>query len=187
MDVIADAFPVSSEEVHIDPYVDATTIGVTALVAALSLWLLFRRQFRAAIFPVAVMGGAVLLSSLAKAAVERPAIEGGGSDSFPSGTATWSMATVAAVVLLASRLRWQKPALLVGAVFVAGLGAVIAWEEWHYPSDIVAGWCLALAWATGLWLALRRPRLGLGVRAIDVLRDLQDDPAGGRGNTAESA
>jgi membrane-associated phospholipid phosphatase len=159
VDALDDVSPRSSEEAHIDPYVNGTTIVVTVLVAALTLRLLMRRRIRAAIFPVAAIGGAVLLSMLAKAVVQRPAIEGDEGDySFPSGTATWSLATVAAVVLLADSapLRWVL--VLAGALLVVGLGAVIAWEEWHYPSDVLAGWSLALGWVAALWLALGRPR-----------------------------
>jgi membrane-associated phospholipid phosphatase len=158
-DLVADVVPVSSAEVHVDPYVNGTTIVVTALVAVGALRLLMRRQLRAAIFPVSAIGGAVLLSSLVKAIVQRPAIEGGEGDySFPSGTATWSMATAAAVVLLArsSRLRWRL--LLAGSLLVLGTAVVIIWEEWHYPSDVLAGWCLAIGWVTALWLVLLRPR-----------------------------
>jgi membrane-associated phospholipid phosphatase len=36
---------------------------------------------------------------------------------------------------------------------------VIVWEEWHYPSDVLAGWCLALGCALGLWVAFGRPTL----------------------------
>jgi membrane-associated phospholipid phosphatase len=157
-DFVADLFPVSSEDVHVDPYVNGVTVAVTALVGVVALSLLVRRQLRAALFPVAAIGGAVLLSTLVKAVVQRPAIEGAGDDSFPSGTATWSMATAAAVVLLVGSARLRPLLALAGAALVLGYGAVIAWEEWHYPSDVLAGWCLALGCVTALWLALRRPR-----------------------------
>jgi undecaprenyl-diphosphatase len=161
VDFLGDVAPVSDEEVHVDPYVNGATIVVTVLVAVLVLRLLVRRQLRAALFPVMAIGGALLLSSLVKAAVQRPAIEGGEGDySFPSGTATWSMATVAAVVLLTGSLRRRWLVVVAGALLIVADGAVIAWEEWHYPSDVLAGWCLALGWVAALWLALRRPRRG---------------------------
>ena len=165
-DFVADLFPVSSEDVHVDPYVNGLAVVVTALVVALALRLLTRRLLRAALFPVAAIGGAVLLSSLVKVVVQRPAIEGGEGDySFPSGTATWSMATAAAVVLLAGSVRLRWLLALAGAVLVLAYGAVITWEEWHYPSDVLAGWCLALGWVTALWLALLRPRWRVGSQA----------------------
>jgi undecaprenyl-diphosphatase len=116
------------------------------------------RRFRAALFLLGAIGGAVALSTLAKALVERPPIEGPADEfTFPSGSATWSMATATAVLLLV-RSRRELPALAVAAaLLVLGLATVIVWEEWHYPSDVLAGWCVGLGWTAALWLALGRP------------------------------
>jgi undecaprenyl-diphosphatase len=37
-------------------------------------------------------------------------------------------------------------------VFANGLTIVFLW--WHYPSDVLAGWCVSLAWVCTLWLVL---------------------------------
>lgn len=148
--------PVESEEIHPDPILSAITYGLTALAAVLGVVLLLRRRLRDAVFLGASIGGAVLLSTLVKALVERPPIEGGGESSFPSGSATWSMALTAAAVLLARSRRERLFAVIVGAAFVLAFGAVITFEEWHYSSDVLAGWCLALAWVIGLRLLLYR-------------------------------
>ncbi len=152
-------FPVESSDVHVDPFVTALTLAVGAVLAAVVVVLLARRQYRAAAFVVVGIGGAVALSALVKLLVERPPIEGAPEEySFPSGNAAWSMATAAALALLARSGRHRLVVLVAGAALVLGVGAVVAWEEWHYPSDVVAGWCLALAWVATLWLGLRRPR-----------------------------
>jgi undecaprenyl-diphosphatase len=39
---------------------------------------------------------------------------------------------------------------------VIAYGGLLVFQLWHYPSDVMAGWCIALAWVTGVWLALRR-------------------------------
>ena len=148
----------SDEEVHVDPVITAITvaaIGVTGLVVAL---LLLRRRFRAALFPLAAVGVTALVTTIVKAGIERPSIEGPGESSFPSGTAAWSMALVAAAILLAPPSR-RLLLGLVGAVLLVALSGVIVWEEWHYPSDVLAGWCLALGCALGLWVAFGRPTL----------------------------
>lgn len=147
--------PVASEEVHPDPVLQAITFGLTAAAGVLALVWLYRRRIRDALFLVAAIGGAVLLSTLVKELVQRPPIEGGGDYSFPSGSATWSMALAAAAVLLAPA-QWRRLALVLGGLFVLGFGAVIVWEEWHYSSDVLAGWLLALAWVLGLRFALYR-------------------------------
>jgi membrane-associated phospholipid phosphatase len=154
VEVLTDAIPISDADVHIEPFVTAVEVTGTALLAALVVWLLLGRRVRSALFAVAGVAGAVLLGSVLKALVQRPAIEGpADAYSFPSGSATWAMATLVAALLL---LPWWRRVLLpAGAAVVVVFCAAIAWEEWHYPSDILAGWCLALAWVGALFLLFR--------------------------------
>jgi uncharacterized protein (TIGR03382 family) len=150
-DLVADVVPIADEDVHVDPYVDVVTVVAGVLTLVVVLAMLRQRRWREAAFPVAAVLGASLLNVLVKVLVDRPAIEtaDGSGDSFPSGTATWSMAAAAALVVLVPRRRLAVAALL-GALFVLGIGVVIAWEEWHYPSDIAGGWLLALGWVAML-------------------------------------
>jgi membrane-associated phospholipid phosphatase len=158
MDVLNGLAPVSSDDVHIDPFLDVTTLCVSALVGLLALWLVWRRELRAAGFLIVAMVLPVLFSRIAKEVVERPAIEGPqDAYTFPSGSATWCMAAVSALVLLAGSARDRRVVALTGAVLLLVYGAVIAWEEWHHPSDVLAGWCLGLACTGAAWLALGRP------------------------------
>ena len=146
--------PVSSSDVHVDPLVEGMTIGAGGLTAALSIVLLARREFRSAVFLVGAIAGAVVLSSIVKELVRRPPIEGPPDEySFPSGSSTWVMATVIAVSLLAAGRRRRVVAAAGLAIGVAYC-AVLTFEQWHYPSDVLAGWCLALAWVAALWLVL---------------------------------
>lgn len=162
MDALNGLAPVSSDDVHIDPFLDVTTLCVSALVVLLALSLVWRRELRAAVFLVAAMVLPVLLSRLAKDVVERPAIEGPrDAYTFPSGSATWCMSAVAALVLLAGSARERRVVGLAGAALLLVYGAVIAWEEWHHPSDVLAGWCLGLACTGAAWLALGRPSAAL--------------------------
>ena len=112
-------------------------------------------------FLVAALGSQVVVAVL-KLWFDRPrpdldpAIALPSSTSFPSGHATAGVATLgAAAVLVAERLPSRRArtglwvltvslALLVGSSRV-GLGV-------HYVSDVLAGWCLGLAWLAGCLL-----------------------------------
>ena len=152
--------PVSSEEIHVDPYLQAITIAVAAATAGLAAALAIRGDLRSGLFLLAAIGGTLLLSTVTKAIVQRPAIEGpAGEYSFPSGSAAWSMATLAALFLLAPSPRVRRVVVLAGTPVVLVYGGVITFEQWHYPSDVLAAWCLGLGWAGVLWFRpFRRPR-----------------------------
>lgn len=63
---------------------------------------------------------------------------------FPSGHALWSAGVLLLVVVLVGRVRWRGQLALIAfliAVGVAGSRLVLAV---HYPSDVAAGWSLAV-------------------------------------------
>ena len=159
-DAVADVAPVASSDVHVDPFMEGITLAVGAATLAFGVWLVVRRRLRAAVFLGGAVVGSVAVSRIVKALVERPPIEGPpNAYSFPSGTATWSAATAVAIVVLAlvRPRRERVVAAVAGAVLVLGLGAVIVWEQWHYPSDVLAGWSLGLGCSLLVWLVLGRP------------------------------
>jgi membrane-associated phospholipid phosphatase len=140
-------FPGSSEDVHPDPVLTGIVASGSIAAGLVACWFLAKRRWREALFLVGSIGGTVALSSLTKVLVKRPSIEAGPADySFPSGTAAWGAAVAAAAALLVSSPRARALVALGGAAFVLAYSAVITWEEWHYASDVLAGWCLALAW-----------------------------------------
>jgi membrane-associated phospholipid phosphatase len=158
MDVLNWLAPVSSDDVHIDPVLDVTTLVVSALVGVLVVMRLLARDFRAAAYVVVAITVPVLLSRVVKEIVERPAIEGPRDGyTFPSGSATWCAATVVALVLLARSERERRMIGLAGGALTLTYSAIIAWEEWHHPSDVLAGWCLGMAGASAAWIAFGRP------------------------------
>ena len=159
-DFIDDIAPVSSSDVHIDPWVDAATYVVGGVTLAFLALQVVAHRLRVALFAVVALAGTVGLSSLAKVIVQRPAIEGEGGYSFPSGSSSWAMATVTVAVLVASRTRLRVVVAILGVVFLAFYCGVLTFEDWHYPSDVLAGWLLAFAFTCAVWLASGRPRAG---------------------------
>jgi membrane-associated phospholipid phosphatase len=132
-------------------------LGLVILLALIGA-LCVRRRFASALFLGSVTAGSFVLEKTLKLTVERAAINHGQGYSFPSGSAMTSLAVVAALVLLSGHRRrawaWAAGA---GLVFVYGLSIVSL--AWHYPSDVVAGWCVAVALVAALWLVLGRPTL----------------------------
>lgn len=130
-------------------------IGVGAALAAGAIAVsLAKRKWWLALFWTLAVGGVLAFDPLLKGVFDRPAIgDPGGGYSFPSGNAMASVAIVAAIALT-SAPSWQRRALVVGVPIVVAHGSVLVYQLWHYPSDVVGGWCIAVAWMTALWLAL---------------------------------
>ncbi len=119
--------------------------------------LIARRRGDAAFFVVAV-AGAMVLNFGAKILFGRArpdlwvSLAPESDYSFPSGHAMGSMATVAALVILAWRTRWRWPILILGSLFVALVGLSRLYLGVHYPSDVLTGWLASLAWVGGTGL-----------------------------------
>lgn len=112
------------------------------ILGLVALALLLRaRRFRDAAFLVLTSGAVAGLTPLLKELFERPATK----YAFPSGHAADSAAIVAAVVVTAWSTRWRWPTLAGGLGLTAALGLALVYENWHLPSDVIGGWCLAVA------------------------------------------
>ena len=148
---------------------DITALGGTVVVTMLTvvgvLSFAFHRKYRHA----AVLAGTVLLawasSDLAKELYGRPRpdlVSHGAyvySASFPSGHSTLSAAVYLTLAAMVSSLepRRRTKALAYGlamAVLLA-VGLSRVYLGVHWPSDVVAGWCLGGAWALLAWTVLR--------------------------------
>jgi undecaprenyl-diphosphatase len=122
--------------------------AATLVVAAVTGCLLLRRP-RAAVLVVAGVGMAVGTATLLKSLVGRTIHDG--NLSYPSGHTAFATALALVVALLATgRLGLGRTAgtlLVLAAALVAG--AVMGWAQValgaHYPTDVLGGWCTALA------------------------------------------
>ena len=132
--------------------------GVIPFDIALVLALTLKRRAREALFAALALGGSALLNIAAKQAYarQRPAlwesISPEHSFSFPSGHAMGSMTLAVFCVLLAWRTRWRWPVLIAVFVLVVAVGLSRVYLGVHYPSDILAGWAAASAWAGSSFL-----------------------------------
>ncbi|WP_247706515.1 phosphatase PAP2 family protein [Streptomyces liliiviolaceus] len=125
-------------------------VGAAALILVAVAGCLLRRRTRAAVLVVAGVGVTVVVATLVKSLVGRT-IHGPDNLSYPSGHTAFLTALALVVALLAvgrSGLGRAAGLLLVlGAGLVAG--ATMGWAQValgaHYPTDVLGGWCAALA------------------------------------------
>lgn len=119
---------------------------VASVLAALTLLTRWRRY-------ALLIAGAFALSVAVTRFLDSAASPDSGLDSFPSGHATGSAALAAAAVVLAPRGR-RRAAILLASGFVLGVGLSRLYFGVHYPSDVLAGWAVGVAWVAGLRLLL---------------------------------
>lgn len=147
--------------------------GVALPAAAVIVVLLIacRPRLREALFVLVVMTGTGVLQLVTKLVFERPRpavfepLVAVSSYSYPSGHAMASAGLSLALAVVAWPTRWRATAIAGGAVFTLLVGVSRMYLGVHYPSDIVAGWLLAVAWATLVWLVFDLAGRPVGVCA----------------------
>jgi undecaprenyl-diphosphatase len=131
-------------------------LGVVPVDACILAWLAYRRRYRDGLFFGLAVIGSMLVNMAAKGHFTRfrpdlwVSIAPELSYSFPSGHAMGSATLATAVVLLLWPTRWRWWAFGSGIVFVLLVGMSRVYLGVHYPSDILAGWCAAIAWVLAM-------------------------------------
>ncbi|MCJ2122755.1 phosphatase PAP2 family protein [Methylobacterium sp. J-077] len=154
---------------------DITGLGsvftVLFLTCAVAAYLAVSGRRRIGVFMLAAVGGGELVSTVLKLFYQRsrPDLVPHGMEvftaSFPSGHATMSAIaylTLATLVARVDRNRSAKALVLglgVGLTLLVGLSRIYLGVHW--PSDVLAGWCIGAAWACLCWfVALQLQRRG---------------------------
>ena len=160
---------------------DFTSLGsyallTTLVVLVLAYLLLDRRWFEATHLSVAVVSG-VIVSNLLKVGFNRPRpvfdhAPEVFSAGFPSGHATMSgvvFLTLGAILALHEPRRSLKLLFLGAAVFLTLLvGCTRIYLQVHFPTDVVAGWCLGVGWALSWVLIAQVARKRLTLSLIHI-------------------
>ena len=173
---------------------DITGLGGYAVltlvtVAALSYLVLTRKRHAALLLAAAVLGGTLLSTGL-KLGFERPRPDlvphaaRVYTASFPSGHAMLSAVTYLTLGALLARVEEHRrvKALLVAVAILITLlvGSSRVYLGVHWPSDVIAGWCVGAAWASLCWfVALQLQRRGQVETPRGETRDVFDATARG--------
>lgn len=140
-------------------------LTVFIMTALLSAYLVRKRLWRAVVQTAATMGGALVANALLKLLFqrERPALwqllTHESTYSFPSGHALLTAAFATLVTLLVWKTRFRWPVLVIASFYSLIVGLSRLYLGVHYPTDVLAGWCLGVAWALGVATILGVVRL----------------------------
>lgn len=155
---------------------DFTALGGYAVLLTLTLlvygFLRLEKRRAAGLFIVATIVSGYVVSMVLKETIGRPRPEivkhlshadsGIGGPSFPSGHSTMSTVVYVTMALMLSGLSSHKRVkvfLLVAPLAIAFVvGASRVMMGVHYPTDVLGGWMVGLAWAVGAWLLMRLRR-----------------------------
>lgn len=130
--------------------------GVFPAAAMISLLLVIRQRWRALEFLLTGSVGSIIINQTVKRLLHRarphlwvtpaPEFDYG----FPSGHAMASMTLVAVLIILSWKSRWRWFVVIIGTLFVLIIGWTRLYLGVHYPSDVLAGWMVALGWTVGV-------------------------------------
>lgn len=148
---------------------DITALGGAAclalLVTAVAGFLLLRRAYGAFVLILSATLGGLLVSSLLKWWFARPRpdvvphLDMVYTSSFPSGHSMLSAVVFLTLgVLLGSFVKQRRLKayfLLVALVLTTLVGLSRVFLGVHYPTDVLAGWCAGMGWATACWVVSR--------------------------------
>ncbi len=136
--------------------------GVVPIDILLIATLAWRARPREGLFAgIAIVGSALLnLATKQIFARDRPSLWASISPettfSFPSGHAMGSATLAWVLLLLAWHTRWRWPMAVLVVAFAVSVAFSRVYLGVHYPSDILAGWAAASAWAVSAYLLVFR-------------------------------
>jgi len=180
---------------HRTPLLDSIMLEITFLgtgtvvlmlvaISGMFLWLT-KHKYSALLLLISTTGG-ILMNNLLKAGYGRPrpqVVEWGTqamSWSFPSGHAMSAAVVYGTVAYLAARLQARRLHRFVTLLFAAIVILLISISRLylgvHYPSDVIAGVIIGLAWAGFCMATLEAIQLYARTRAPRLLKHEQPAP-----------
>lgn len=149
---------------------DITALGSVVVLGIICLSVvgylfLSQKNVSAWLMLAAVLGG-TLLNSVLKDGFNRPRPDlflqstKVFTASFPSGHAALSAITYLTLAALLTRTTTSRPLriyfITVGALLTLSVGVSRVYLGVHFPTDVLAGWCIGSAWALGCWAVFSR-------------------------------
>lgn len=178
-----DAWVLETIHAYANPTLDRlmiaiTTFGSTLVIIAITLVIMgilaWRGRWRQLVMFGLISIGATGMNAILKQIFQRSrpsfwqALVVEKSYSFPSGHAMASSALVFAVIVILWQTKWRRPAIIAGGVYAGLIGFSRLYLGVHFPTDILAAWCVSLAWAL---IVYRYLQPGTGVsRSLEAVQ-----------------
>lgn len=149
---------------------------VLFIISLIGLVLLSVRRWRSLIYLLTTILGSALINRTVKELMHRVRPQLWNSPSpeldyaFPSGHAMTSMTLVAALAFLTWGTAWSWLIVVFGSLYVLAIAWTRLYLGVHFPSDILAGWMVSVAWAIGVGLILK-PRLTPPTAVCEIQSD----------------
>ncbi|MFB2770687.1 phosphatase PAP2 family protein [Pelatocladus sp. BLCC-F211] len=134
---------------------------VLPILSAIALILILQRRWRSLTYLIITAAGSAIINHTAKEFWHRvrphlwDSVTPEFTYSFPSGHAMTSMTLIAILVVLTWGSAWCWLVAMLGSLYVLAIGWTRLYLGVHFPSDIIAGWMVAIAWAIGVSLIIR--------------------------------
>lgn len=136
-------------------------LSVVIISILLGIWLYKRRQKYPIVQVAFALGGAIIANALLKLLFQRERPElwqlmtHESTYSFPSGHALITAAFAVTVVIISWKSRFKWFIIAIASLYTLSVGLSRLYLGVHYPTDVVAGWCLGAAWAIVVALIMR--------------------------------
>jgi undecaprenyl-diphosphatase len=177
--------PVQAVMLEITALATASVVTAIVVIAGMFLWL-NKHKHSAILLGAAALGG-LALNQLLKVGFDRPRPKiftwgtNAMSSSFPSGHAMSAAIVYSTVAYLAARLQRNARARLLTLIVTTAIVVLICASRVylgvHYPSDVLAGVTVGLAWAAFCMAILEAAQLYAKRNAPQMLHDEQPAPA----------
>jgi undecaprenyl-diphosphatase len=143
----------------------SNTVLIIIVLGTVGFLALSRARAAALLVLVSVGGGSVLMQTLKEAfARVRPDVVSHSvielTRSFPSGHSTLAAVTYLTLGALVARVQSSRPlktyVMSVAILLTLLVGVSRVYLGMHWPTDVLAGWCLGAAWAMLCWIVEAR-------------------------------
>ncbi|BDI19180.1 phosphatidylglycerophosphatase B [Nostoc cf. commune SO-36] len=131
------------------------------ILGAIALILLLQKRWRSLAYLLTASVGSVIINRTAKELMHRvrpqlwQSIVPEYSFAFPSGHAMTSITLVAILLFLTWASSWRWLVLMFGSLYIIAIAWCRLYLGVHFPSDILAGWMVALGWTVGVSLIIK--------------------------------